>query len=111
MRVFVAGATGAIGRPLVASLLAAGREVTGSTRSAERAEGIRGMGAEAAYASALGVKPPRRVPLWLARLIAGGAAAALSTTLRGASNANPKRELGWRPHWSSWRQGFRDAPR
>jgi nucleoside-diphosphate-sugar epimerase len=33
MRVFVAGATGAIGHYLVPSLIAAGHEVTGSTRS------------------------------------------------------------------------------
>jgi 2-alkyl-3-oxoalkanoate reductase len=64
-----------------------------------------------AYARAIGAKPPRRVPLWLARLVAGGAAATLSTTLRGASNAKAKRELGWQPHWSTWREGFRDAPR
>ncbi len=33
MRVFVAGATGAIGRQLVPRLVAAGHEVTGMTRS------------------------------------------------------------------------------
>jgi nucleoside-diphosphate-sugar epimerase len=48
MRVFVAGATGAIGRPLVPRLLAAGHEVTGMTRSAERAQALRAAGAEAA---------------------------------------------------------------
>jgi nucleoside-diphosphate-sugar epimerase len=31
--------------------------------------------------------------------------------MRGASNAKAKRELGWRPRWASWRQGFREAPR
>ena len=48
MRVFVAGATGAIGRPLVVRLLAAGHDVTGMTRSEERASGLRSAGAEAA---------------------------------------------------------------
>src|SRR5947209_311420 len=47
MRVFVAGATGAIGRPLVSQLLAAGHEITGMTRSPQGAEGIRAAGAEA----------------------------------------------------------------
>jgi nucleoside-diphosphate-sugar epimerase len=47
MRVFVAGASGAIGRPLVRRLLAAGHEVTGMTRREERAEEIRGAGAAA----------------------------------------------------------------
>ncbi len=48
MRVFVAGASGAIGRPLVARLVAAGHEVTGTTRREDRAEEIRAAGAEAA---------------------------------------------------------------
>ena len=41
MRVFVAGASGAIGRPLVPKLVAAGREVTGMTRSDGSAECVR----------------------------------------------------------------------
>jgi 2-alkyl-3-oxoalkanoate reductase len=52
MRVFVAGASGAIGRPLVAKLLAAGHEVTGMTRSEASAERIRAAGANAAVADA-----------------------------------------------------------
>jgi nucleoside-diphosphate-sugar epimerase len=48
MRVFVAGATGAIGRPLVAKLIAAGHEVTGMTRSDAKAEAVRAAGARAA---------------------------------------------------------------
>jgi nucleoside-diphosphate-sugar epimerase len=46
MRVFLAGATGAIGRRLVPLLLAAGHEVTGTTRSRERVEQLRSAGAE-----------------------------------------------------------------
>jgi nucleoside-diphosphate-sugar epimerase len=57
-------------------------------------------------ASALGAKPPRRVPRWLARLAAGEAATAMMTEARGASNAKAKRELGWQPRYPSWRQGF-----
>jgi nucleoside-diphosphate-sugar epimerase len=63
------------------------------------------------YAEAIGAKPPRRVPVWLAQLIAGKAAARMSGTLTGASNARAKRELGWAPRWPSWRTGFREAPR
>jgi nucleoside-diphosphate-sugar epimerase len=47
MRVFVAGASGAIGRPLVPRLLAAGHEVTGMTRRPERAEQMQAAGAAA----------------------------------------------------------------
>lgn len=52
MRVFVAGATGAIGRPLLARLAAAGHEVTAMTRSPERAAALRAHGHEAVVADA-----------------------------------------------------------
>ena len=52
MRVFVAGATGAIGRALVPQLRAAGHDVVGMTRSPERAEALRAQGAEAAVCDA-----------------------------------------------------------
>jgi nucleoside-diphosphate-sugar epimerase len=57
-------------------------------------------------ANALGAKPPRRVPRWLARLVAGEAAVMIGTEARGASNAKAKRELGWTLRYPSWRQGF-----
>jgi nucleoside-diphosphate-sugar epimerase len=53
MRIFVAGATGAVGRELVPLLISKGHEVTGSTRSAVKAEIIRRMGAQAAVADGL----------------------------------------------------------
>jgi nucleoside-diphosphate-sugar epimerase len=53
MRVLVAGATGVIGRVLLPKLIAAGHEVTGTTRSAERAQDIRAMGAEPVVCDAL----------------------------------------------------------
>jgi 2-alkyl-3-oxoalkanoate reductase len=53
MRVFVAGASGAIGRSLVPQLVAAGHEVTGSTRSEERAEALRTAGAREVVCDAL----------------------------------------------------------
>jgi nucleoside-diphosphate-sugar epimerase len=57
-------------------------------------------------AKAVGAKPPRRVPLWLARLFGGEVAAVMMTELRGSSNTKAKRELGWQPRYSSWREGF-----
>ncbi len=53
MRVFVAGASGALGRPLIPQLVAAGHDVTGSTRSEERAAAIRAAGARAVVCDAL----------------------------------------------------------
>ncbi|MBV9687233.1 MAG: NAD(P)-dependent oxidoreductase [Alphaproteobacteria bacterium] len=60
-------------------------------------------------ATALGAKPPRRVPTWLARLVAGEDAVIMGTDARGASNARAKRELGWVLRFPSWRQGFAAA--
>ena len=62
-----------------------------------------------AYARALGAKPPRRVPAWVARLVAGKEVGAFATTMRGVSNEKAKRELGWQPRYASWRQGFSEA--
>jgi nucleoside-diphosphate-sugar epimerase len=57
-------------------------------------------------ADALGAKPPRHVPAWLARPLAGPAAVELATRARGAANAKAKRELGWTLRYPSWRLGF-----
>ena len=57
-------------------------------------------------ADALGAKPPRRFPVWLARLFAGDIGVMLGTESRGASNAKAKRELGWTLRHASWREGF-----
>jgi 2-alkyl-3-oxoalkanoate reductase len=59
-----------------------------------------------ALAQAVGAKPPRHFPAWLARLFAGEAAVIMGTESRGASNAKAKRELGWKLRYPSWRQGF-----
>ncbi len=60
------------------------------------------------FAEAVGAKKPRRVPVWLARLVAGSAVVGMATDQRGAANAKAKRELGWQPRYPSWRQGFAD---
>jgi nucleoside-diphosphate-sugar epimerase len=53
MRIFVAGATGALGRRLVPLLVADGHQVTGMTRTAAKAAGLRAAGAEPVVADAL----------------------------------------------------------
>jgi nucleoside-diphosphate-sugar epimerase len=58
-------------------------------------------------AECVGAKPPRRIPAWLARLLAGEMMASMMTEGRGFSNAKAKRELGWEPTFPSWRQGFK----
>lgn len=59
-----------------------------------------------ALAAAVGAKPPRRVPGWLARPIVGGEMLAMMSSCRGASNAKAKKELGMVLRYPSWREGF-----
>lgn len=57
-------------------------------------------------ARTLGAKPPRSVPAWLARLLAGRGAVDMMTRARGISTGKTKRELAWTPRYPSWRVGF-----
>jgi nucleoside-diphosphate-sugar epimerase len=57
-------------------------------------------------AHVVGGRRPRRVPVWLARLLIGEHGVAMMTEARGSSNAKAKRELGWQPAYPSWREGF-----
>ena len=59
-------------------------------------------------AACAGAKRPMRVPVWLARLLAGQVAVTVMTEGRGFSNAKAKRELGWQLRYPSWRQGFQE---
>lgn len=59
-----------------------------------------------ALATAVGAKPPYRVPVWLGRLVIGEGGVSMMTKIRGGSNAKAKRELGWELIYPSWRQGF-----
>ena len=109
MRVFVAGATGAIGRQLVPRLVGVGHEVHGMTRS-ESKQAMLHPAPLAEWlptlAHDLGAKKPMRVPRFVGRLFAGEAGVMMMTAMRGASNAKAKRDLGWAPKHPSWRQGF-----
>jgi nucleoside-diphosphate-sugar epimerase len=57
-------------------------------------------------AGVIGAKPPRRVPVWLGRILAGEVPVSMMTRIRGSSNAKAKRELDWEPSHPSWREGF-----
>jgi nucleoside-diphosphate-sugar epimerase len=63
------------------------------------------------FAEAAGAKPPRRVPVWLARFVAGKDVSGFAVALRGVSNEKAKRELGWQPAHPTWRTGFAESLR
>ncbi|MDR0345953.1 MAG: NAD(P)-dependent oxidoreductase [Nocardiopsaceae bacterium] len=58
-------------------------------------------------AEVAGAKPPRRMPAWLGRLLAGEFVVAQMTSSRGYTNEKAKKELGFQPRYGSWREGFR----
>ncbi|HET9685447.1 MAG TPA: hypothetical protein VFP15_15180, partial [Gemmatimonadaceae bacterium] len=57
-------------------------------------------------AKVLDAKPPRHVPEWLGRLVAGEQLVSMMTEARGASNVKAKRELDWKLIYPTWREGF-----
>jgi nucleoside-diphosphate-sugar epimerase len=59
----------------------------------------------ATIASALGVGAPRHVPVWLARIAAGGDPVAAVTRSARSSNARVKRELDWAPRYPTAAEG------
>lgn len=59
----------------------------------------------ALLAESLGAPPPRRVPLWLGRLLAGPLAARLAISHR-VSNRRFREATGWAPRYPSVRQGW-----
>src|SRR6185312_6856368 len=64
-----------------------------------------------ALATAVGAKPPRRIPKWLAVPLAGKPLVTMMTESRAGSNAKARQLLGWQPIHRSWRTGFTAAVR
>lgn len=63
----------------------------------------------ALIAAEIGARPPRRVPAWLARIVAGGDPVRAVTRSARSSNALIKQELGWAPEFATAERGIRDA--
>src|SRR3954447_7846422 len=95
----------------VASALvdAAEKAPSGGVYHAVDDEPIRFYDFIALTAKSLGLGPPRRVPLPLARLAAGHHAVTAVTRSARSSNARLKEELGWTPRFPSAEQGVPDA--
>jgi nucleoside-diphosphate-sugar epimerase len=60
-------------------------------------------------ARALGLGPPRRIPIWLANIAAGRNAVRAAVRSARSSNARIKDELGWRPAYPTAAEGVPDA--
>jgi nucleoside-diphosphate-sugar epimerase len=88
---------------------AADRAPAGAVYHVVDDEPIRYYDFVALTAQALGVGAPRRIPRWLARLVAGRDPVIAVTRSARSSNAHIKRELGWRPRFASAREGVPDA--
>src|SRR5262249_17495773 len=75
MKVFVAGGTGAIGRPLTAEFLAKGHALVALTRSPEKAQALVEQGIESAIADVIadGQRVPAATVLWSAGVLASPA--------------------------------------
>lgn len=58
------------------------------------------------FVERLGAPEPRRVPIWLARLVAGSYATSFFTTSTRTSHARFRQEFGWRPTYPSYREGL-----
>ena len=128
MKVFVAGASGAVGRRMIPRLLAAGHAVVAMPRDRAKDESLERAGADAvvcdvfdgpgltaavrsAAPSAIihqltDLPAAKRVPVLLARLVLGKSLTEWITTMRGASNPAAVSALGWKPRFPSWREGF-----
>ena len=98
MRVLVAGATGAIGRPLVRTLLERGHDVVGVARSDDNERLLRKLGAT-----------PRRADLFDARALARAAEGA-EVVIRAATHI-PTRGRGTRAEWATNDRIRRDGTR
>jgi len=135
MRVFVAGATGVIGKQRVPCLVGEGHDVHGMTRREPNLAMLRQLRAVPVVADALdhdqvaqavargkpaaivhqltalagwlsALTAVARQPMHAPQLAAGDARAVLIALLRGASNVNAKRELWWLAWHPIWRRGF-----
>ena len=88
---------------------AAERAPAGSTYHVVDDEPITYYDFVALTGEALGTGPPRRIPVWLARLAAGRDPVQAVVRSARSSNARIKRELGWSPRFASAREGVPDA--
>jgi nucleoside-diphosphate-sugar epimerase len=58
------------------------------------------------FAARLGAPPPRRIPVWLAKWLAGEQAVAYFTRSTRTTNARLRRDFAWTPRYPTYREGL-----
>lgn len=58
------------------------------------------------FAQRLGAPSPRRVPVWLARLVSGSGTTNFFTLSSRTANSRFRGDFGWRPRFPSYREGI-----
>jgi 2-alkyl-3-oxoalkanoate reductase len=58
------------------------------------------------FAARLGTRPPRRVPVWLAKWLAGEQVVAYFTKSNRTTNARLRRDFGWTPRYPTYHEGL-----
>jgi nucleoside-diphosphate-sugar epimerase len=58
------------------------------------------------FAARLGAPAPRRVPVWLAKWLAGEQAVEYFTRSTSTTNARFRRDFGWAPRYPTFREGL-----
>ncbi len=58
------------------------------------------------FAARLGAPPPRRIPVWLAKWLAGEQALAYFTRSTRTTNARLRRDFAWTPRYPTYREGL-----
>jgi nucleoside-diphosphate-sugar epimerase len=58
------------------------------------------------FAQRLGANPPRRIPTWIARLMAGKNAVNFLTRSTQTSNARFRNDFNWSPKYPTFREGI-----
>jgi nucleoside-diphosphate-sugar epimerase len=61
------------------------------------------------FAARLDARPPRQVPKWLARLLAGKLTVDFVTRSTRTSNARMKRDFNWTPKYPTYREGLAEV--
>lgn len=61
------------------------------------------------FAEKIGSHPPRHLPGWLLRLLAGKYAAEFLSVSMEASNARFKKDLGWEPRYPTYKEGLSEV--